>query len=191
MYGQRPIQVPTKEWHQEQPEFRNMKKSVIEAINSQIQAEFESAYTYLGMSARMESLNLPGFATWLRVQWEEEIVHAMKLVDFMIQRDEEVELQAIPKPKLAFSTALEAFESVLEHEQYITDRVHKLYTLAVKESDYPLQTLLQWFIDEQVEEEENARAAIDSLKLVGDSGPGLFMLDREMGVRQPPDDSGA
>ena len=168
-----------------------MKKSVIEAINSQIQAEFESAYTYLGMSARMESLNLSGFATWLRVQWEEEIVHAMKFVDFMIQRDEEVELQAIPKPRLAFSSALEAFESVLEHEQYITDRIHQLYTLAVKENDYPLQTLLQWFIDEQVEEEENARAAIDSLKLVGDSGPGLFMLDREMGARQAVDDGGA
>ncbi len=168
-----------------------MKKSVIEAINSQIKAEFESAYTYLGMSARMETLNLPGFASWLRVQWEEEIVHGMKFVDFMIQRDVEVELQAIRMPELKFSTALEAFESVLEHEQYITDRIHKLYMLAVKENDYPLQTLLQWFIDEQVEEEENARAAIDSLKLVGESGPGLFMLDREMGSRKAPDEAGA
>ncbi|MDX1429512.1 MAG: ferritin [Rhodothermales bacterium] len=163
-----------------------MKKSVVDAINSQIHAEFESAYTYLAMSARMEALNLPGFAAWLRIQWEEEIVHAMKFVDFMIQRDFTVELQALSQPKAAFKTPLQAFEEVLEHEQYITGRIHELYSLAVKESDYPLQTLLQWFIDEQVEEEENARAAIDSLRLVGDSGPGLFMLDREMGARRQP-----
>ena len=163
-----------------------MKKSVVDAINSQIHAEFESAYTYLAMSARMEMLNLTGFAAWLRIQWEEEISHAMKFVDFMIQRDFEVELQALGQPKAAFKTPLEAFEEVLKHEQYITGRIHQLYSLAVKENDYPLQTLLQWFIDEQVEEEENARAAIDSLRLVGDSGPGLFMLDREMGARRQP-----
>ena len=160
-----------------------MKNSVVEAVNSQVQAELESAYIYLGMSVRMETLNLPGFASWLRIQWGEEIAHAMKFIDFMIHRNEEVELGAIKEPKVKFSSPLEAFEAVLEHEQYITDRIDKLYALAVKESDYPLQTLLQWFIDEQVEEEENARKVIDSLKLVGDEGPGLFMLDREMGSR--------
>ena len=168
-----------------------MKKAIVEAINEQIQAEFESAYIYLAMSARMEQMNLPGFASWLRIQWQEETVHAMKLFDFMIQRDAEVELKQIEKPSAKFKTPTEAFESVLSHEQYITNRIHKLYALAVKENDYPLQTLLQWFIDEQVEEEENARAAIDSLKLVGDSGSGLFMLDREMGSRSLPADAGA
>ena len=163
-----------------------MKKAIVDAINDQIQAEFESAYLYLAMSARMEQRNLPGFASWLRIQWQEETVHAMKLYDFMIQRDAAVELQEIGKPSVDFKTPTEAFKAVLEHEQYITDRIHKLYALAVKENDYPLQTLLQWFIDEQVEEEENARAAIDSLQLVGDSGPGLFMLDREMGSRSMP-----
>ncbi len=169
-----------------------MKKAIVDAINDQIQAEFESSYVYLAMSAKMEQMNLPGFAQWLRVQWQEEVVHAMKLYDFMIQRDAEIELKKIDKPTVDFGSALEAFESVLEHERYITDRIHKLYALAVKENDYPLQTLLQWFIDEQVEEEENARAAIDSLKLVGESGPGLFMLDREMGSRTaPPEVDGA
>jgi ferritin len=167
-----------------------MKKSVVDGINDQIQAEFESAYIYLAMSARMEESNLPGIAKWLRIQWQEEIAHAMKLYDFMIQRDGVVELKEIGKPMVEFKTPTEAFESVLEHERYITDRIHKLYALAVEENDYPLQTLLQWFIDEQVEEEENARGAIDSLKLVGDSGPGLFMLDREMGARSMPAEVG-
>ncbi|NNE33822.1 MAG: ferritin [Rhodothermales bacterium] len=161
-----------------------MKKTIIEAINDQIQAEIVSAYVYLGMSARLETMRLPGFAAWLRIQWEEEIAHAMKLFDFMIQRDAEVELRPIEQPKLKFKSPLEAFEMVLDHERYITDRIHKLYALAVKENDYPLQTLLQWFIDEQVEEEDNARAVIDSLKLAGEAGPGLYMLDREMGARQ-------
>lgn len=162
-----------------------MKQEVQDAINEQIQAEFQSAYIYLAMSARMEQLRLPGMASWLRLQWQEEIVHAMKFYDFLIQRDVEVDLLAIDQPKATFETALECFQEVLEHEQFITGKINKLYHLAVAESDYPLQSLLQWFIDEQVEEEDNARAAIDALTLVGESGPGLFMLDREMGSRKP------
>lgn len=168
-----------------------MKKAIVETINSQIQAEIESAYLYLGMSARMETLRLPGFAGWLRVQWQEEIAHALKFVDFMIQRDAEVDLRPIDRPSLKFKTPVEAFETVLEHERYITDRIHKMYALAVKENDYPLQTLLQWFIDEQVEEEDAARAVVDSLKLAGDVGPGLYMLDREMGARSGAVNDGA
>lgn len=168
-----------------------MKKKIEQAINDQIQAEFQSAYHYLAMSAKFEEMNLKGFAHWLRMQWEEETAHAMKFYTFMLQRDGRVELQALKKPEITFSTPLEAFEEVLKHEQYITERIHKLYDLASKERDYPLQTLLNWFVDEQVEEEENAREIIDNLKLIGDSSSHLFLLDRELGQRSDDGDGEA
>lgn len=161
-----------------------MKDVLVNAVNAQINAELESAYLYLAMSAKMERKNLPGIAQWLRIQWDEEVVHAMKFYDFLLHRDATVQLEALGRPEVSVDTPLQAFEAVLEHEKYITDRISKLYDLAAKENDYPLQSLLQWFVDEQVEEEENARAAIDALRLVGDSGPGLFLFDREMGSRK-------
>lgn len=161
-----------------------MKDVLVDAVNAQINAELESAYLYLAMSAKMEQKNLPGIAQWLRIQWDEEVVHAMKFYDFLLHRDATVQLEALGRPEVSVNTPLQAFEAVLEHEKYITDRISKLYDLAAKENDYPLQSLLQWFVDEQVEEEENARAAIDALRLVGDSGPGLFLFDREMGSRK-------
>jgi ferritin len=161
-----------------------MKDTVVAAVNEQINAELESAYLYLAMSASMQRKNLPGLAQWLRLQWEEELVHALKFYDFLLQRDAPVELTQLPKPEVNFESALQAFEAVLEHEQYITGRISDLYDLSVKEKDYPLQSLLKWYIDEQVEEEDNARAAIDALRLVEGSGPGLFLFDREMGVRK-------
>ncbi len=161
-----------------------MKQNIQAAIHDQIQAEFASAYLYLALSARMDNLNLKGFAHWLRMQWQEETMHALKFFDFLLQRGGTVALKAIPEPDTAVETPLEAFETVLEHEQYITGRIHKLYALAVKEHDYPLQTLLHWFIDEQTEEEEAARAIIDDLRLIGDAGSSLFLLDRELGQRQ-------
>ncbi len=160
-----------------------MKKKIEQAINDQIQAEFQSAYQYLAMSARFEEMNLKGFAHWLKVQWEEETAHAMKFYTFMLQRDGHVELQTLKKPEVTFETPLEAFEQVLRHEQHITERIHRLYDLAAKERDYPLQTLLNWFVDEQVEEEESAREIIDHLKLIGDSNSHLFLLDRELARR--------
>ncbi|GIV57995.1 MAG: ferritin [Rhodothermaceae bacterium] len=164
-----------------------MKKKVQDAINDQIKAEFESAYLYLAMSARFEALNLRGFAHWMRMQWQEEIQHALKFFDFMIRRGGTPELQALAKPEATFDTPKEAFEEVLAHERYITGRIHELYELARKEHDYALQTLLHWFIDEQVEEEEVAQEILDSLQLVEGDGPGLFMLDRELGARQAGD----
>ncbi len=162
-----------------------MNQKIQDAVNDQIRAEFESAYLYLALSARMEHLNLKGFAHWLRMQWQEETQHALKFFDFLLQRGGDVDLKALARPDVAIKTPLEAFEAVLEHEQYITGRIHNLYALAVKEHDYPLQTLLHWFIDEQTEEEEAARAIIDDLRLIGDAGSSLFLLDRELGQRQP------
>lgn len=163
---------------------RGLDPVVEQALNDQIQAEFQSAYLYLAMSARFETMNLKGFAHWLQLQWQEETMHAMKFYDFLLQRNGTVELKTLEKPATPFKTPLEAFEEVLEHEQYITGRIHSLYDLATEKRDYPLQSLLHWFIDEQVEEEDAARAVIDTLRLIGDEGPNLFLLDRELGARQ-------
>lgn len=168
-----------------------MKENIQQAVNDQIQAEFASAYLYLAMAAEMDGRGLKGFAQWLRIQWEEETQHALKFYDHVLRRDGTVSLKALEAPKVQFDTPLEAFEQVLEHEQYITRRINDLYDLAVTERDYPLQTLLHWFIDEQIEEEENAREIIDDLRLAGDARPSLFLLDRELGNRDPEEEEAA
>ncbi|MCH8122044.1 MAG: ferritin [Bacteroidetes bacterium] len=160
-----------------------MKSKVEAAVNEQIQVEFQAAYQYLAMSARFEELNLRGAAQWMRMQWREETIHATKFFDFLIRRGGNPRLKPITEPKISFKTATEAFEDTLAHEQKVTRLIHGLYDLAVSERDYPLQTLLHWFIDEQVEEEEAAEEIIQSLKLAGDTGEGLFMVDRELGQR--------
>ena len=160
-----------------------MKQKVIDAINEQIREEFESAYIYLAMSARLEGMGLRGGATWMRMQAQEEVVHAMKFFDFLVRRGALPVLESVGKPKVEFKRPVEAFEAGLAHERHITACIHKLYDLAVKERDYPLQTLLHWFIDEQVEEEETAQDIIDNLRLAGDSGEGLLLIDRELGQR--------
>ena len=154
------------------------------ALNEQIKAELDSAYLYLGLAAEMEARSLKGFAHWLRVQWEEELAHGLKLYDFLLQRDATVELHALDKPSIdSNQTILEIFTQVLEHEQYITARINELYALALEEGDYGSQTLLHWFIEEQMEEEESAREIKDNLSLVGEAGAALFLLDREMSQR--------
>ena len=154
------------------------------ALNEQIKAELDSAYLYLALAAEMESRNLKGFAHWLRIQWEEELAHGLKLYDFLLQRDAKVELHALDKPSIdSEQTTLDIFTHVLEHEQYITARINQLYALAQEDQDYGSQTLLHWFIEEQLEEEESAREIMDNLRLVGESGAALFLLDRELGQR--------
>ncbi len=160
-----------------------MKKKVQDAINNQIREEFESAYVYLSMSSYMEGQNLPGFASWLRLQWNEELLHATKLVDHMNMRGATVKLQALKKPPATFGTPLKVFEKVLAHEKHITSTIHKLYELASAEKDYPLKVLMQWYIDEQVEEEDNASTIVEKIKLLGDAGPNLYLLDQELGQR--------
>ena len=167
----------------------SISQTMQDAINDQIQAEFESAYLYLALSAHMERYNLKGFAHWLHMQWQEETQHALKFYNFLLQRDGVIELKSLPRPTYEADTPLEVFELVLQHEQYITRRINDLYAMAGEERDYASQTLLQWFVSEQLEEEENARAIIDDLRLVGDSGASLFLLDRELSQRQPEDEA--
>ncbi len=160
-----------------------MKSRIVDAVNDQINAEFQSAYNYLAMSARFEEMNLRGAAQWMRIQWQEEIAHAMKFFDFLIRRGCAPQLKPLSEPKVKLNSALHGFEQTLQQEVKVTGLIHSLYDLAVSEKDYPLQTLLHWFIDEQVEEEEAAEEIIQSLKLAGESGEGLFLVDRELGQR--------
>jgi len=154
-----------------------------EAINDQIQAEFYSAYMYLSMSAYFECRNLPGFAKWLRVQFQEEQTHALKLYDYLIERDGVVKLQPIQEPPTEWEGNLEAFQAVLEHEQKVTGLINKLYEVALKQKDYAAQVMLQWFINEQVEEEKNAHDIIEQLLLIDARGTAVLMLDHQLGKR--------
>ena len=160
-----------------------LSKKVEEAINRQINAELYSAYLYLSMAAYLETQYLPGFAHWLRVQNREETSHAMKLFDFVTDRDGRVELQAISQPPTEFQSALEVMQRTLEHEREVTVMINRLYEMAVEESDYPLRVLLHWFIEEQVEEEKNANQIVEQMKLIGDGKAGLLMLDARMRER--------
>ena len=159
-------------------------KRLQNAINDQINAEFYSAYLYLSMSAYLESKDLPGFAHWMRIQYEEEIIHAMKFLDFLNDRGARVVLDAIDKPPAEFGEVDEVFANVLLHEQKVTSLIHNLYALALDEGDYPTQSLLQWFIDEQVEEEKTASDVLARIRMVKDYPPGILMLDQELGSRQ-------
>jgi ferritin len=158
-------------------------KAVKDAMNRQIQHELYSAYLYLSMSAYCEAQNLPGFAHWMRLQAQEEVEHAMKFYNFVYDRGGRVTLLAIDQPPTEFQSPLDVFEKTLEHEQKVTGMIHDLYALAVQEKDYPSQVFLQWFVDEQVEEEKSAADIIEMLKRVGDHGPALIMLDRELAKR--------
>ena len=157
--------------------------AIEQALNDQIQKEFHSAYIYLGMSAYFEAENLPGAAHWMRHQAEEEQEHAMKIFDFINDRGGRVALQAIGEPPAGYGSPLAVFEAAYAHEQKVTRSIHDLYALAVKENDYPTQVMLQWFIDEQVEEEKNASAIVAQLHMVGDSPAALFMIDRQLAAR--------
>jgi ferritin len=155
-----------------------------DAINDQIKHELHSAYVYLSMAAYCEAMNLPGFAHWMRMQNSEEIGHAMKLFDHVLDRDGRVMLQTIEQPPSDFKSPLEMMQAALGHERKVTGLIHKLYELAAAENDPAARVLLQWFVTEQVEEEKSAGLIVEQLKLIGDNGTGLLMLDRELGGRQ-------
>jgi ferritin len=163
-----------------------LNKTIQDAMNEQIKNELYSAYLYLSMSAYCESINLPGFANWMRMQEQEEKIHAMKFYDFIHERGGRVVLQAIDQPPAEFGSPLDVFEKTLEHEQKVTAMINDLYALAVQERDYASQIFLQWFITEQVEEEDSATQVIETLKMIGDSHHGLLMLDRELAGRSAP-----
>jgi len=160
-----------------------LSKKIQDAINEQIKNELYSGYLYLSMSAYFEASNLPGFAHWMRLQAEEEQEHALKFFDYVNDRAGRVVLKAIDQPPAEFKSPLAVFEHTLEHERKVTGLINHLYELALEENDYPTQVMLQWFIDEQVEEEKNAEQIVETLKMVGDKGQALIMMDHQLGLR--------
>ncbi|WP_462137852.1 ferritin [Candidatus Mycalebacterium sp.] len=159
-------------------------KKMQDAINKQINAELYSSYVYLAMAADCETKGFVGFGKWMRKQSEEENAHAIKLFDFVLDRGGRAELQAIDKPKSSFGSVKQMFEQSLKHERLVTDMIHKLHALAVAQKDHASAVMLEWFIEEQVEEEKTATEILDSLKLAGTNPAALLMLDREVGARE-------
>ena len=158
-------------------------KRVEDAMNHQLGSEFHSAYVYLGMSAYCEAQSLPGFATWLRAQYQEELEHAVKFYSFILDRGGRVTLDAIEKPPTDYKSPLAVFEAALANEESVTAAIDDLYTLTDEERDYASQAFLNWFVTEQVEEEKIVGDVVDSLRRVGEKGEALFLLDRELGNR--------
>ncbi len=159
-------------------------QEIQDAINDQIGDEFYAAYLYLGMMGFFEGLTLPGFSRWMRLQAQEEVAHAMKLVDFLLDRGGTLVLGPIQKPHVNFSSPIEAMEAALEHEKKVTALINELYEKAVTGKDYAAQVLLQWFISEQVEEEKTAGDIVEQLRLAGSSASALLVLDGRLGERQ-------
>ena len=160
-----------------------MNDVVRDAFNEQIKSELSSGYLYLSMSAHFDHENLPGFAHWMRLQAQEELAHAMRLFDYVLRRGGRVELQGIDAPTNDFGPPLALFESVLEHERAVTGLIHGLFELSGKEGDWAAQQELQWFIAEQVEEEDSAATARDQVRMAGDDQAALLMLDQQFGSR--------
>lgn len=154
-----------------------------DAINEQINKEMYSSYLYLSMAAYFESTGLPGAAKWMHVQAGEENEHAMKFFEHLIDRGGKVGLKSIAAPEAEWAGPMAAFEAVLKHEQFVTKSINELYEVALKEKDYPAQILLQWYINEQVEEEKNATAIIDSMKRIEAHETAVLQLDHQLGKR--------
>ena len=160
-----------------------LSKKMEKALNEQINAELYSAYLYLSMAAYFESTNLPGFASWMRVQTQEELMHAMKIYDYVNERGGKVLLKSIAGPQTEWKSPLDVFEATYKHEQVVTGRINDLVDLAVKEKDHATNSFLQWFVTEQVEEEKSADEIVQKLTLIKDAPGAMYMLDNEMGQR--------
>ena len=154
-----------------------------QALNDQINAEVWSAYLYLSMSAYFESLNLPGFANWMKVQWQEELSHTVKFFDYVNERGGRVTLQPIAAVQTEWEDTLEAFQDTLKHEQHVSALINNLVNIAIEEKDHATNNMLQWYVAEQVEEESNVESLVEQIKMIGGQGHGMLMLDRELGSR--------
>ncbi|MCP4570776.1 MAG: ferritin [bacterium] len=163
-----------------------LSKKLEAALNKQINEEYYSSYIYLAMAAYLEDANLDGCAHWMRMQAQEEHLHAMKIFDYMIERGARVELFAVNAPPKEWDGAVAAFEAALEHEQYMTGNINALAELAITEKDYATNNLMQWYVTEQVEEESQVEDILKKLAMMGADGPGLFLMDRELMNRPVP-----
>ena len=160
-----------------------LSKKLEAALNAQINAEFWSAYLYLSMAAYFAADGKPGFANWYEIQFKEEQDHAMKFFKYVTDRGAKVELKPIEKVDLTWESPLHAFEETLRHEKIVTGRINDLVALAKEEKDYATESMLKWFVDEQVEEEATAQGYIDALKMIKDNGFGIYTMDKELQSR--------
>jgi len=160
-----------------------LKKSIEAAINQQINAEFHSAYLYLSMSSYCQSIGMAGCANWMKIQFQEELAHATHFFDYVLERGGRVILAPIAEVDVDFKSVLHAFEETLAHEIKVTGLINNLMDIAIKESDHATKSFLQWYVDEQVEEEANVEQILYNLKLINGEGQGLLMMDREMQAR--------
>ena len=160
-----------------------LNKKMTQALNEQINRELYSAYLYMAMSSQCNTMGLKGFANWFMVQYHEEMFHAMKIFEYIQRQGEIVALKAIQEPPSTFKSLLDMFEQTLAHEQFITKSINDLMDLANSKKDHASQIFLEWYVTEQVEEEENDNDIIAQLKLIGDNVHGIMMLDRELAAR--------
>jgi ferritin len=163
-----------------------LKERMEEALNEQINKEMYSSYLYLAMSAYSSSIGLPGFAHWFKVQVQEENIHAMKMYDYITAQGGRVKLKEIKEPPLEFGTPMDIFQQTLKHEKFVTSLINGLVDLARAEKDDNTASFLQWYVDEQVEEEENDNEIIAKLIDVGENKITLSELDAELAKRLPP-----
>ncbi len=157
-----------------------MDKKMLEVLNNQINKEMYSAYLYLSMSAYFSSKNLPGFANYMRVQSQEEMSHGLKIFDYLLDRGERAVLTEIGAVKTNWDSVIDVFEDTYTHEKFITKSINEVLEVAHEVKDYATINMLQWYINEQVEEEANVSSILEQLKMIEGKGTGLFLLDREM-----------
>ena len=160
-----------------------LSEKIEKALNAQIKEEFDSAYLYLSMAAYLKSKKFPGFAKWMEAQMQEEFTHAIKLYSYVNERGGRVVLEGLKKPQENWNSPQEVFEAAYAHECYISDKIDELVRIARNENDNATEGFLQWFVNEQVEEEASTSEIVDKFKFVGESKNGLFMLDNALGQR--------
>ena len=166
-------------------------KEMSDALNHQVNEELYSAYIYASMVTYFEEANLKGFAHWMRLQTKEELAHAQKIVEYLFDRGARVKMEAVEEPPSDWDSPLAVFEAAYKHECHISDCINKLSSLAIKLDDHATRVFLQWFVEEQVEEEANADDMVQQLKLVEASRGGLFMLDKQAAGRTEGAEEGA
>jgi ferritin len=161
-----------------------MNEKILNALNDQIRQEFVAFYTYLSISAWLEANDWPGFAKWMRNHSEEEQMHAMKIYDYVFERNGQVTLQALEQPPTEFDSVRSAFEAALEHERKVTAMINRIYALAQEEKDYPTVILMEWYVEEQVEEEKIVGDALVLINRAGDDPFKLMQIDATLGQQQ-------
>lgn len=161
-----------------------LSEKMLERLNEHLNVELHAGYKYLSMAAYCHSINMNGAARWLRMQGTEELQHAMKFYDYINDKGGKVSLLQIDEPKQDFESLVSVFELSLKSEQDVTAAINALVELSFEERDFATQSFLQWFVTEQIEEEATVSEILESIKMIGDDGPGLFLIDRELGTRQ-------